>query len=157
AHGRKKLLELTTCTTRTLNGWGDDGDPGGVARYKWLQVQWYLGISGADEAEVWLFVADTGEIRRYPVARAEDAIASLRENAEDFWLHHVIPQVPAAIDDLDHAAWAAASEVMDLIYPGTPGDTRECPADDVIRLAAVEYDEARRMVDEWTTRKQAAA
>jgi len=147
--------EVTVTSSRAVDAWGPDGDPGGAAKYKWIQNQHYQGISGATGGTVWLFVSDTGEIRRYPAERRNGAIESLRDDGEKFWLEHVIPRIPPPIECVGIGAWATAEKSIDAIYGvGDGGDMDPTP--DLV-AAANDYDDARRAFQEIEDRKRGAA
>ena len=150
------IHETTSTTTRSLSKWGFDGEPNGALAYKWVQTQFYLGITGAKSATIWLFVTDTGEIREYPTARNDAAIASIRDAVEAFWLDCVMERVPPHID---HSAMSAEAleamfSVLDRTYEADP--TVEAPVTEEIVAAAHEYDAARKAMDVEETRKRAA-
>lgn len=150
------IHEITVTSTRAVDDhWGVDGDPNGCAKYKWIQNVHYQGISGAGGGTVWLFVSDTGEIRRYPVVRNEKAIEQLRNDGEQFWLEHVLPKKPPKIECTSIGAWAVAEKSLDAIYgigDGGPIDATE----DIVKASKL-YDEARQEVKDAEDRKRGAA
>jgi predicted phage-related endonuclease len=69
-----------------------------VERVAWLQCQWYMGLSGASEAHVWLLVLDDDEEpRHYRVERNHVSIRELRSAAEQFWWDHIAVKIPPAL------------------------------------------------------------
>lgn len=75
--------EVTTCTSKSLDGWGPDG--GKPKAYKEIQTLYYMGQSGAQRGQITLFVVDTGEIRQYHVGRDEERISLIRAAAKKLW------------------------------------------------------------------------
>jgi hypothetical protein len=150
------IHEITVTSSRVVDDhWGPDGDPGGAAKYKWLQNQWYQGLSGAGGGTIWLFVADTGEIRRYPVARKEAAIEEMRNDAEEFWLRYVLPRRPPPVECEGLGAWAVAEPSLDAMY----GLEDKGPMDPTPELvdAANLYAQSRQDVKDAEERKRGAA
>lgn len=147
--------EVTVTSTRASDAWGIDGDPGGASKYKWIQCQHYQGISGATGGTVWLFIADTGEIRRYPAAKKNSAIESMRNDAEMFWLEHVLPKIPPTIECESLGAWAVAETSIDAIYQNEDGGLLDSTAE--IVKAANDYAEAREDVKSHEDKKRGSA
>lgn len=151
------IHEATSTTSRSLGSWGEHGSPTGAAAYKWTQAQWYLANSGAASATVWLFVTDTGEIRRYPVIRNEEAISSIRNVCEEFWINHILTSTPPEITaGMDNVTLSRMERALDLIYRGD----KEAPpveATEDLVAAANDYDEARLAMNEAEERKRAAS
>lgn len=149
------IHELTVTSSRMIDKWGNDGDPNGPMRYKWIQCQWYIGITGAKAGTIWLFVADTGEIRSYPVERSEDSITKLRDLGEEFWLDHVMKKVPPDGKDLAGVAgWKNVADSMDAIYPTNNGT--EIEATPELVTAAMDYEDARLREKDAQDDKRAA-
>jgi len=145
------IHEVTVTSSRAVDAhWGVDGDPGGAAKYKWIQDQWYQGLSGAGGGTIWLMVSDTGEIRRYPVKRSDVAIEQLRNDGEQFWMENVLPKKPPAVDCQGIGAWAVAEKSLDAMYNTDGGGELEATA--ALVAAANDYDAARDAVkkaEEW--------
>ena len=125
------------------HGWGGDlaerwgpTNSDDVERSAWLQCQWYMGITGAREAHVWLLILDDDEEpRHYTVARDEGVIHTLREAAEAFWWDHVVLRVPPAVACID-------TDAAQRLHPkGVKGMTTEVT--DSIRWHAEAYALAR--------------
>lgn len=148
------LHEVTSVTSRSLDKWGRDGDPEGAAAYKFLQSQWYMGITGLKRACIWLFVVDTGDIRHYPFLRDNGLIAKMRAAGENFWLDHVVggkpPEAPT-----DIAGLAKMCPALDMVYVGR--EKREMEASAELISAAEDYDAARAAQKMAEERKFAAS
>lgn len=154
--GIATIYEVTTCTSRTLSLWGEPGTDD-VAKYKWIQVQWYMGIVGAERARVFLFVTDRDELREYTVQRSGSAIEELRAEGERFWLDHVLtmrPPPPSAFGVIGDPL--STSELMDRLYRAAP-DGKEIEPTPELVSAAHDYGEAREAMDAAEARKAAAA
>lgn len=148
------LHEVTSVTSRSLDKWGRDGDPEGAAPYKFLQSQWYMGITGLKRACIWLFVVDTGDIRHYPFLRDNGLVAKMRAAGENFWLDHVVAKRPPDAPT-DLAGLARLCPALDMMYVGR--EKREMDASDEMRRAAEEYDIARLQMKRAEEAKFAAA
>jgi hypothetical protein len=117
--------------------WGPDNSDD-VERSAWLQCQWYMGLTGAREAHVWLLILDDDEEpRHYTVPRNRVAIEELRDAAEAFWWDHVACRVPPAVACIsDKAAAALAPKgVRDSRIEPTPEIVVAANAFAVARLA----------------------
>lgn len=147
--------EITVTSTRNVDAWGPDGDPQGAAKYKWIQCQYYQGLSGASGGTIWLFVSDTGELRRYPCDRRDQAIERLRGDAEQFWLENVLPKKAPAVDCVGIGAWAQSEQSLDAIY--AVGDGGEIPSTPEMVEAANMYARYREEVKEAEEKKRGYA
>lgn len=148
--------EVTTTSSRMADRWGSDGDPTGAMKYKWIQNQYYQGLTGCTQGTVWLFIADTGEIRSYPVIHSAEALESLRNEGERFWLDHVLAKVPPDPSVLAGiAGWASVAGSIDAIYNDSKDAARD-PSEEMVN-AANNYVEARDAIKEAEGMKQEAA
>jgi predicted phage-related endonuclease len=138
------IYEVTTCSTRTVHLWGTGVED--CARYKWVQAQWYMGITGAKSARVLCLVTDDDTLLEYTLARDGQAIEQMRDVAEAFWLDHVLERVPPRPDAFGILVDPeGASDVMDRIYRAA-SDGREVEASPLIVEAAHRYGLAREAV-----------
>lgn len=141
---QKTVYEVTTCTTRTRHLWGAPGTDD-CAKYKWIQSQWYMGLTGAERARIWCLSVDDGDLFDYWIPRRDTAIDSLRDAAADWWWQHVIGGEPPRID-LDVIDAFDASEMMDRIYRAAVGG-KELEAQQAnhgaVRQLANDYAKAR--------------
>jgi predicted phage-related endonuclease len=148
----RTMIEVTSGVSMFIDGWGPSGDPDGVCNYKYLQVQWYFGLPVAkhiDVATVYLFVADTGEFRSYPVERNQAVIDRLRSQSEAFYMEHVAGKKPISVD------WStvkpeAYERALGFMYSGRVGASplttemaEAARAFDVARAAAKEAEDAK--------------
>lgn len=135
------IYEVTTCSSRTVHLWGTGIDD--CARYKWVQAQWYMGITGARQARVLALCIDDDDLLEYTVPRDGLAIEQMRDAAAAFWLEHVVAGTPPKPDAFGIACDPrGASDVMDRIYRAST-DGREIPASPEIVAAALAYAAAR--------------
>jgi hypothetical protein len=134
-----------TKTTRSdsiaieMERWGptdsDDIDPAAAA-----QVQWEMGITGARETHVWLYVVDADEEpRHYVIKRDRERIGMLREACDRFWRDNVLAKKPPreAPKDRDAARAMFPTHVPELIVEPTTETVQ----------AALEFAAARQMRD----------
>jgi predicted phage-related endonuclease len=153
----RHIYEVTTCSTSSLDAWGEDGDEHGAAIYKWAQTQHHLALDDgrrADTAEIALFVADTGKIRRYPVVPDISFQSRLLDAAERFWVDHVITGLAPDVDE--EAILADAKRANDMLSRlfDTATDT-VLEVDDSLEALARAYAEAKDHVDAAEANKDA--
>jgi predicted phage-related endonuclease len=151
----RHLHEVTTTTSWSLDSWGADGDPDGASLYKWVQAQWYMGITGAASADIWLFVADTGEIRRYPIKRSDESIAAMQEQGKEWWNKHVVLGFEPDLSELDGKSLASMSSSLDKMYDADPSKTIEATSE-IINLA-YDYTLNRKQADSADELKKATS
>jgi len=70
---------------------------GGISRSAYLQGQQQLAVTGRSHAWFVAFIDPTPHLRG-PIPRDEPLIADILNRADRFWLDHVIPEVPPAVD-----------------------------------------------------------
>lgn len=70
---------------------------GGISRSAYLQGQQQLAVTGLDHVWFTVFIDPTPHLRG-PVPRDERLIAQILDRADTFWLDHVLPKVPPAVD-----------------------------------------------------------
>lgn len=132
------IHECKSTLLRSAGNWGTPGTDE-VEQGCAVQVQWYMMLTGAIEARVWVMVLDADEDpRQYIVPRDDGVIRTLRAAGEDFWWSHVVPRVPpdmAPLSDPD-AFWPKAQA----------GKTIE--ADDDLRARLLRFADARARRDE---------
>jgi len=153
--GELWIHEVTTASRFTLDAWGDDGDPQGASTYKWIQTQWYCGNSGAAGGTIWLYVLDSDELRSFPIPRNDDAIAALRDQAETFWLDHVIPRIPPDMTKVAGHLLARSTKALDRLYAEDPKLIRDVTPE-LVNIAN-DYHEAREASKKADDAKSAAA
>jgi len=156
------IVHDVTVTTTRSKAWH-----GGVAKYKQLQLQWYMGIvenckhvitrNGmhfeewpwpvADHSILTVFYADTGDIEQIPVWKDEGIISRMRSECLKFHREHVEKKIPPC--DVGDSA-------IKIIYPKDDGDTLENPDKSFID-AALQFSQAREMAKEWTESKKRCA
>lgn len=147
------LHEVTTTTSWSLGSWGESGDPDGASTYKWMQAQWYMGITGAKRATIWLFVADNGDIRRYDFARNDESILAMRTRGQEWWQKHVVLGFQPDVEQMDDSTLSRLE--LDKFYKADADKNVE-PTSEIINLA-YDYQLARKEVDEADKNKKLAA
>lgn len=70
---------------------------GGISSAAYLQGQQQLAVTGLDHAWFVAFIDPTPHLRG-PIPRDEPLIADILARADDFWLNHVVPEVPPEVD-----------------------------------------------------------
>ncbi len=119
--------------------WGptdsDDIEPSAAA-----QSQWEMGITGAVECHVWLYLLDEdSEPRHYVLKRDNKRISDMRNAAEQFWWDHIFRKWPPDVAPYDEAAAAA-------MYPTSVPELTIPPTQEMV-MAAMEHAAARSMRD----------
>ncbi len=156
------IVHDVTVTTSQSKAWSS-----GVANYKCLQLQWYMGLvenaghiitrNGtcmtewtwpiADHAILTVFYADTGTIDMIPVWKDEDLISKMRKECLDFHRNHVEKKVPPT---------EMSERAVKIVYPKDDGETITEPDSNFIE-AAIQYSQARDMTTQWTETKKKCA
>lgn len=115
--GADGVLECKTAHAMALNGseWGDAGTDQ-VPQAYWLQVQWYLGITGLPRGD--LAVLFGGQRFRIYTMQADAAIFDgLLTEADRWWREHVVADTPPQPRTEDEARqrWSQHIEGRDRI------------------------------------------
>jgi len=94
-----RLLECKTANAFARADWGDEGSDD-VPDYYLIQVQWYLGITQAEIGDLAVLIGGS-EYRRYSIARNDDLVADLQDEASKFWAHvaNGTPPDPSTVED----------------------------------------------------------
>lgn len=97
-----RVLECKTANAFAASDWGDDGTDD-VPDYYLIQCQWYLGITQADVADLAVLIGGS-EFRRFTIARNDELVADLQEEAALFWKHveSRTPPDPSTVEDALH-------------------------------------------------------
>lgn len=78
-----KILECKTSNAFTAKVWGE-AETDQVPDYYLAQCMWYLGITGAETADLAVLIGGN-DYRTYTIARDQDLIDSLLEEGAKFW------------------------------------------------------------------------
>lgn len=103
------LVEIKNVGLENARQWGEADDDIPVA-YN-IQVQWYLGITGLEYADVAALIGGN-DLRVKKIQRSDTIITALRRMAEEFWNIHIIPKDPPPIDGSEHC-----SRLISKLYP----------------------------------------
>ncbi len=115
--GASRILEVKTAHAMAANS-DDWGAPGSdeVPESYWLQVQWYLGITGLDFAD--LAVLFGGQKYAEYIIQADKALfPELLAEANGWWQRHVVEDLPPEPTTEDDARrlWASHTAGKELI------------------------------------------
>lgn len=98
---KERLLEIKWVGWRMVHLW-DPHDPEGVPGYVHCQCQWQMTVKGWKECHV-AVVLGGEEFKVFQLQHSEKLERVLLDEAERFWLEHVVPGVPPAVDDTESA------------------------------------------------------
>ncbi len=151
----RKVLECKTANAFSTSQWGesqtDEIKAGKVVTehkiplYYETQVQWYLGLTGADICYVAVLIGGN-DFRCYEVPRNQAVIDSLKEKMSDFWFNYVkAGKKPDAIDldDVRH------------LYPAETGAMVEASAETAVAIG--EYRNLKGQIDSLKKQLDAVA
>jgi len=106
-HRGRGILEIKTANEYLLKDWND----GNIPDYYYVQLQWYLFITGLD----WGYFATLiggNKYREYEVHRDDDMIEQMLRLAGDFWDNHVLACKCPPVDGSD-----ASTNLLNTWYP----------------------------------------
>lgn len=147
----RTIVEVTTCSEESRRAWGPS-ERGLPSPIKQMQVQYFLGLTGAERAEVLCLDMSSDDLLRYVIEPDRAVIDRLFSESRRFWREHIEPKIPPHAMD----GWGR-SEHLDLVWPGPPaGTVVEVAATDDIQAKAREYAEARATAKSAEERKQLA-
>lgn len=111
-----KLLEVKTASEYMKNVWGDEASDQVPDNYN-LQCQWYMGITGVDECDLALLLGGN-KYRQYNIKFDAELFAIMINEAQNFWLNHVLARVeptPTTLANAKHKyARALPDSTLDL-------------------------------------------
>lgn len=123
------------------NRWGEEGGDEVPIEYD-IQCHWYMDLFDRD---IWWLAARIGdEYREYRLLRDKEWEACIIEEAEKFWVDHVLARKPPLIDGSESAGkflarrWASHSEDM----------IESCPEDDELIVALLAAKKTREVAEE---------
>ena len=152
------IIHDVTVTDRTSHAWAS-----GLAEYKVLQLQWYMGIiedcaycvskNGlvfdgwpypiVDHAFLTVFYADTGDIVEHRVEKDHDFIARAKDEVETFLDKNIQEKIPPE---------NVSDDVAKLVYPVDNGEDIEVSEEFI--SAAEQYAAARDLSKQWSESKK---
>ncbi len=103
-----RILECKTAHALASSRSDEWGEPGTdeVPEHYWLQVQWYLGITGADAGDLAVLFGGR-EHCIYTVEADRELFDDLPETASTWWRDHIeadLPPEPSTADEC-HRVW----------------------------------------------------
>ena len=122
------LVEIKTREDRTA---GEFGEPGTdqVPHDVLVQCQWQIFVTGKRRCDVALLV-NGRRFSVYTIPADRDLQTSLRDQVQDFWLNHVLAQVPPDVTAQDNPTLAR-------LFPKHTGETLEGTAEDFAVLQQI--------------------
>ena len=101
--GSKAVLECKTANAYSDMAYGESQEegillgiklePAIIPDYYQTQVQWYLHLTGYQKAYLAVLIGGQ-DYRIFEIARDDDLIQKLDEACEDFWVNHVLKDIP---------------------------------------------------------------
>lgn len=126
-----KVLELKTAGLHQSFLWGDPGTDE-VPKPYYLQTLWYMPLVGATEGEIAALIGNT-KFAIYKITLDIELLGFLQEEAERFWVDHVLANKPPEISATEGAkAW------LRKMYPQDQGAMLE-PTDEEILMLIQAY------------------
>lgn len=129
------ILECKTANARMADEWGPSQETeikagaieteAEIPIYYLTQVQWYLGITGAETCFVAVLIGGQ-DFRIYAVKRDEELVQMLAEKCWQFWRDHVMTNTPPE---------AVSAEDVKKLYQRDNGDMAEADQEQTALLA----------------------
>ena len=123
-----KLLEVKTASEYMKNVWGDEASDQVPDNYN-LQCQWYMGITGVDECDLALLLGGN-KYRQYNIKFDAELFEIMIDEAQNFWVNHVLARVEPTPTTLANAKQKYATS--------TPDSTLNIAFDDDAVIAVVD-------------------
>lgn len=95
-----KLLEVKTASEYVKKNWGDEHTDQVPDHYN-LQCQWYMGITKVYKCDLALLLGGN-KFKQYHIDFDEELFEMMLEQAEDFWVNHVLAGVPPTATTLQN-------------------------------------------------------
>lgn len=108
-----KLLEVKTASEYMKNVWGDEASDQVPDNYN-LQCQWYMGITGVDECDLALLLGGN-KYRQYNIKFDAELFEIMIDEAQNFWLNHVLARVEPTPTTLANAKQKYATSTPDSV------------------------------------------
>jgi putative phage-type endonuclease len=139
--GKMRVLELKTAGDRMSYQWGEPGTDE-IPKDYYLQTMWYMPLLKTDEAEVAALIGNR-KFAIYKITLDLEILAFLEEEAEKFWVDHVLANKAPEIEATD-----GAKNWLRKMYPQDQGAILE-PTDEEILDTLRRYSHARKQLKEW--------
>lgn len=108
-----KLLEVKTASEYMKNVWGDEASDQVPDNYN-LQCQWYMGITGVDECDLALLLGGN-KYRQYNIKFDAELFEIMIDEAQNFWVNHVLARVEPTPATLANAKQKYATSTPDSV------------------------------------------
>ena len=108
-----KLLEVKTASEYMKNVWGDEASDQVPDNYN-LQCQWYMGITGVDECDLALLLGGN-KYRQYNIKFDAELFEIMIDEAQNFWVNHVLARVEPTPTTLANAKQKYATSTPDSV------------------------------------------
>ena len=108
-----KLLEVKTASEYMKNVWGDEASDQVPDNYN-LQCQWYMGITGVDECDLALLLGGN-KYRQYNIKFDSELFEIMIDEAQNFWVNHVLARVEPTPTTLANAKQKYATSTPDSV------------------------------------------
>lgn len=108
-----KLLEVKTASEYMKNVWGDEASDEVPDNYN-LQCQWYMGITGVDECDLALLLGGN-KYRQYNIKFDAELFEIMIDEAQNFWVNHVLASVEPTPTTLANAKQKYATSTPDSV------------------------------------------
>ena len=113
-----KLLEVKTASEYMKNVWGDEASDQVPDNYN-LQCQWYMGITGVDECDLALLLGGN-KYRQYNIKFDAELFEIMIDEAQDFWVNHVLARAEPTPTTLANAkqkyATSTPNSVLNIAF-----------------------------------------
>ncbi len=116
--GQKRIIECKSSSGFMRNTWGENGSDEAPLYYI-LQVQHQLACSEYDDAEIAALI-DIDDYRVFSQPRNEKIIEKIEAACENFWVNHVLKDIPPAPTNRND---------LKLMYPSNNGNLIEATPD----------------------------
>lgn len=113
--GENAGLECKTMNGSTASKYNFEA--GEVPGHYYAQCQWYMSILGFDRVDLAILVLQRG-IEIVPIKRNDEFIEDMRNEAIDFWTHHIEKEIQPAPDGSD-----ASLDTLKELYPEAEKNT----------------------------------
>lgn len=152
--GEKRVLECKTADRFTAHQWGEEGTDT-VPDHYFTQVQWYMGVTGAEIADLAVLIGGN-QFTTYTLERDDELIEIMLDRADGFW-KAVQNGIPPHVDGS-----ASVGDALKRMYPFAVREPVLLPDDmarwnDQLRVAKKDVGFAQSRVDEAKHHLQLAA
>ena len=108
-----RLLEVKTASEYMKSNWGDEESDQVPDNYN-LQCQWYMGITGVNECDLALLLGGN-KYRQYNIKFDAELFEIMIDEAQNFWVNHVLARVEPTPTTLANAKQKYATSTPDSV------------------------------------------